>query len=101
MEEAVGLVGNNGGLLYFAGVHPSKLISIDPNLIHYRQILITGSSDYPLKFFDTSLKLISTKQVEIKPLISNIYSIEEGGKAFENSVNKAALKTVIKMFDEE
>jgi len=100
MEEAISLVANNGTLLYFAGVHPHKLISIDPNIIHYRQIAITGSSDYPLEYFETALNLISKKQVKIKPIISDIFPIREAKKAFENIVNKRALKTLIKMFDD-
>lgn len=100
MEDVVDLVGNNGTLLYFAGVHPHKLIGIDPNIIHYRQILITGSSDYPLEYFETALNLISKKQIQIRPIISDIFPIGEAEKAFENIVNKKALKTVIKMFDE-
>jgi len=99
MESAVNLVGNNGTLLYFAGVHPPKSIGIDPNLIHYRQITITGSSDYPLEFFETSLNLISTNQIKIKPMISDIFSIDDAKDAFENIVDQKALKTVIKMFD--
>lgn len=100
MEEALDLVGNNGTLMYFAGIHPNKPLNIDSNLIHYRQITITGSSDYPLELFNTSLKLISTGQVQIEPIVSDVFSINEGKEAFENSVNKTALKTIIKMFED-
>lgn len=99
MEDSIKLVGNNGTLLYFAGVHPPKMIGIDPNLLHYKQITITGSSDYPLEFFELAINLIIKGQIKIRPLVSDIFTIEEAKEAFENIVNKKALKTVIKMFD--
>lgn len=97
MEQSVELAGYNGTLLYFAGVHPPQNIGIDPNAIHYRQITITGSSDYPLEFFDLALKLISEKKVLIEPIISDIFTIHQAKEAFENAVNRKSLKTVIKM----
>lgn len=100
MEEVVELVGKNGTLMYFAGVHPSTPINIDPNLIHYRQITITGSSDYPLDLFEKSLGLIVSKKILVRPIISDIFEIDKANDAFMNSVNKRALKTVIKMFND-
>lgn len=97
MEDVVELVGKNGILMYFAGVHPPAPINIDPNLIHYRQITITGSSDYPLELFEKSLDLIASEKIKTKPIISDVISIDNAKDAFMNSVNKNALKTVIKM----
>lgn len=101
MEKSLEFVGNNGTIMYFAGVHPQTNIKMDPNLIHYRQITITGSSDYPLEYFELALNLIAKHQVDIKSLISNLYSLADVQEAFENAGDRKALKTVLKLFDEE
>jgi L-iditol 2-dehydrogenase len=57
-ESAFGLVGAGGCVNLFAGTYPPAKLAIDPNIIHYKQLWITGSYHYTPGGFRTALDLI-------------------------------------------
>lgn len=83
-------------LILFGGYHPGEKCEIDPNLIHYNQIWITGTSSCTLNHYQKALALITNKKVNLKPLISHKYSLNEIDKAFEAVINKDGIKVIIK-----
>jgi L-iditol 2-dehydrogenase len=96
-QQALEMVGKNGTINFFAGTHPPAILEVDPNLIHYKQIRLTGSSDYTPVHFETALQLITTKTIMIEPLISHILPLAQIREGFELVSRRRGLKVVIQM----
>lgn len=95
IEEALQMVGSDGVVNLFAGTYPPTKIEIDPNLIHYGQILLTGSYDYTPYMYETALKLISLGVVKTKPLISHTFPLAQLKEGFEAVQKRKGLKVII------
>ncbi|MGQ9494196.1 MAG: zinc-dependent alcohol dehydrogenase [Anaerolineae bacterium] len=95
--KALQLADVRGTINYFAGLYPPTEISVDPNLIHYRQLIVTGSHDYTPHHFRTAIKLIQHGMVQVSALITHVLPLERLVEAFELVVEKRGAKVVVKM----
>lgn len=80
----------------FGGYPQGEKSEIDPNLIHYNEIWITGASACTINHYQKALALITDRKINLKPLISHKYSLRQIDKAFETVINKNGIKVVIK-----
>lgn len=95
-NQALPALSVTGSLLLFAGIYPKQELRLDPNLIHYRELFITGSADYTPAEFGQALQLIEDKAVQIAPLISHVYPLAEIGQALATLAAGAGLKITVR-----
>ncbi|MBI5664058.1 MAG: alcohol dehydrogenase catalytic domain-containing protein [Nitrospirae bacterium] len=69
-------------------------VQIDMNQFVINEISLIGSRCGP---FQPAIKAIRSRQIDLYPLISNVYPIEEGLKAFQHASLKSALKVILKI----
>jgi L-iditol 2-dehydrogenase len=93
--QGLGMAGINGWVNVFAGTHPPSEMPMDPNLIHYRQLRVTGSHDYTPHHFTTALRLIRFGIVRVGPLISHRFMLDEVQEAFDTTAERRGLKTMV------
>lgn len=96
-QTAIEMAGICGTVNFFAGTYPPGEIPLDPNVIHYKQLVLTGSHDFTPHHFTTSLKLIQHGIVKVKPIISHVLPLEDMAHAFDIVSSREGLKVVIKM----
>jgi L-iditol 2-dehydrogenase len=96
LEQGIRMVGKQGTAIVFAGFHPSRDIKLDANLVHYGEICITGSSDFPMYLFPKALEMIDSRRVHVKSLISHTFSIERIGEGFRTALGLKGFKVVIR-----
>jgi L-iditol 2-dehydrogenase len=101
VRQALPQLGAGGRLLLFAGIYPKAELVLDPNLIHYRELLITGTSDYTSAEFVAALRLIQDGIVQIAPLITQVYPLAEIASALASVDAREGLKTVVRCSDLE
>jgi len=85
----------NARVNFFAGTYPPIDLALDPNLIHYRQLVLTGSHDYSPHQFSAALKLLSHRIVQVTPLISHRFALPDVREAFETTANRVGLKVIV------
>jgi L-iditol 2-dehydrogenase len=85
----------NGRVNFFAGFYPQVELPFDPNLVHYRQVLVTGSHDFTPHQFTTALKLIQYGIVQVGPLISHRFTLDGVRDAFELAAGRGGLKAMV------
>lgn len=85
----------NAWINFFAGTYPPTEIPVDPNLIHYQQLRVTGSHDFTPHHFTTALRLIQFGIVRVKPLISHRYELDQVRDAFETTAGRSGLKSIV------
>jgi L-iditol 2-dehydrogenase len=85
----------NAWVNLFAGTYPPMELPVDPNLIHYRQLRVTGSHDFTPYHFSTALKLIQHKIINVEPLISHRFELDLVRDAFETTAGRSGLKSMV------
>ena len=95
VEQAMGMVSTSGMVNLFASTYPATKVEIDPNVIHYRQIKLTGSFDSVPYQYGTALTLIGRGLVRTRPLISHTLPLEQLQNGFELLQGRKGLKIVI------
>jgi L-iditol 2-dehydrogenase len=96
-ETAFRLVGAGGCVNLFAGTYPPATVAIDPNLIHYKQLWVTGSYHYTPGGFRTALELIRRGDVQVSPLVSHRFPLDETAAAFETVTSRQGMKVMVQM----
>lgn len=97
VEQVLPLLAPGGRLNIFAGIYPRQEISIDPNLIHYGELVLTGSADSTPQDMQQALDLIEGGLVDTESLISHLLPLEELGRGFEMVKNTEGLKIMIEV----
>lgn len=85
------------GLISIVGISGEEY-PLNINSVVYFQLNIKGSFIYTYKDFFTAKKLLENELVEVEPLISHVFSLDEAAKGFEvMKSGKDCLKVLIKM----
>ena len=86
----------NGKLLFFGGLAESKkIVPINSNLIHYKQLRIQGCTKQSVGDYRLCAKLVNDKAIPLDLIVSESYSIENFEEALQNAIAAKGLKHVI------
>lgn len=98
LNLALRLVNKNGKIVIFSGIKNENLIPIDPNFIHYNQVSIFGSfSSSPANMIE-AMNLVNSKEINLKSLITNTYSLDKLKDAFLSAESYRGFKSTINRF---
>ncbi|MBI4790403.1 MAG: alcohol dehydrogenase catalytic domain-containing protein [Chloroflexi bacterium] len=95
--QAAECLGDGGRLNIFAGIYPVAPLPIDPNLIHYKELVLTGSADSTSQDMHAALHLIETGQVRVEELISHRLPLQQLPEGFEIVSKQQGLKVMIEI----
>ena len=97
MEQALDMAGIGAMVNFFAGIYPAIQIPFDPNLVHYKQLVLTGSHDFTPAHFRTALRFMEIGTVQVSPLISHVLALNETKQGFDIVAERKGLKVMISM----
>lgn len=97
VQAAVLPMMNYGGRVNFFGGIPAEKepVPIDTNIIHYRELLLTGSTRSSISQYRTTMGLIRDGFLDVKALITHRYVLGEACQAFKNAESAQGIKHVI------
>lgn len=95
LEQSLDYVKKGGRVVIFAGMPVGSKITIDPNTVHYKEIVLTGSSSSSAVNQAEVFRLLSSGKVDTKGMISGCFPLEEWRTAFEMKANYVGVKTII------
>jgi L-iditol 2-dehydrogenase len=85
-----------GGIINLFGGFPAESkLNIDPNLIHYSEVTVTGTFGFSHITFIKALQLIGAGKVNVKKLITHTFKIEQILEAVDVSASRKGLKVVL------
>ncbi|MEM2123503.1 MAG: zinc-binding dehydrogenase, partial [Candidatus Bathyarchaeia archaeon] len=94
-ELAVELAAKGGVINIFAATYPKRPMSIDPNMVHYKELKILGSFDHrPWNYYE-AMDLMIKNYEKIKGLIYPRFKLIDVNKAFETYGKKGAMKVAV------
>lgn len=83
-EQALELIAINGGINYFAGLPASKEeIKFNSNIVHYKQLRITGTTGASLRQFRRTVKLAENKELNLKRIVTKKIKLKDLEDIFE------------------
>lgn len=95
LEQSLDYVKKGGRVVIFAGMPVGSKITIDPNTIHYKEIILTGSSSSSAINQAEVFRLLSSGKVSTEGMISGCFPLEEWRTAFEMKANYVGVKTIM------
>ncbi len=103
MNLALKLVNKNGKIVLFSGIKNQNnenrmVINIDPNFIHYNQVSIFGSFSSTPNDMSEAMNIINFKEINLKSLITQEFSLYKIKDAFFTSESYKGLKSIINKF---
>jgi L-iditol 2-dehydrogenase len=95
-QIALELAAINGRIIFFGGLPPDKAhVSLNTNLIHYKQLEVTGTTRQSLSQYRRALRLVASGRINIKDLISSRTALEKIQSALDNISQARSLKSAI------
>jgi L-iditol 2-dehydrogenase len=95
-EEALQMAARSGRISFFGGLPKDKpTITLDSNLVHYRELAIVGANGSSPAHNKKALELIASGQVPVADLITHRLPLAELHDAIELVSSGAAIKVTI------
>jgi L-iditol 2-dehydrogenase len=98
IDLALKVAGKNSLISLFAGVSKNNTLRIDPNLLHYNQITLSGSFSSTPKLMKNAMDLVHEQKINLRRLVTHTFSLDEIDKAFSITEGYNGLRSVINSF---
>jgi L-iditol 2-dehydrogenase len=90
------LMNYGGRVNFFGGIPASKQpVPIDTNLVHYKELYLTGSTRSSIAQFRKTLEFVSQGLVDVNSIITHRYPLNDILTAFESVKQTMGIKHVI------
>ncbi|MDD3138790.1 MAG: zinc-binding dehydrogenase, partial [Lachnospiraceae bacterium] len=97
-QSAIEIAANYGRICFFGGLpEDKKMVLLNSNLIHYKQLIVTGTTRASLLQFKESLGFVTSGIIDVKKLITKKVSLENIAEGFEAAKRAEGLKNVVEM----
>ena len=94
-EDAIKMVRHRGYVNLFGGLKNQPPLTIDSNLIHYKECFVMGSHGSLPRHHETAVDLIAEGRISAKHYISKVFPLERIGEAFAFHESRQGLKTIV------
>jgi L-iditol 2-dehydrogenase len=94
--DSLEMMAINGRVNFFGGLPASKeIVGINTNLVHYKQLILTGSVRSSLSQFRKTLDFISSGILNVKDLITEKVMLDNINKGIELATKAEGLKNIV------
>ena len=85
-----------GHVSFFAGFPAGAMAQIDPNLVHYRELTISGSANATLSDYAAAVQALSSGRIDLSSLITHEFALRDVSAALEAVRTRAGLKVAVR-----
>jgi L-iditol 2-dehydrogenase len=94
--QCVEVLAHHGRVNFFGGLPKgNEGTKIDANLVHYRELVLTGTTGQTVHDYRTAMGLIASGKVDVGPLASEIFPLRDIQEAFKMARSKSNLRTMV------
>lgn len=95
-KQCLEVMGYHGRVNFFGGLpKDAEMTQLNANLIHYRELTITGTTGQTVKEYRTAVELVANKSLAVSDLISKKFSLDNMVEAVEYARSQQGLKTLV------
>ncbi len=96
-EESLELISRRGRINFFGGLPKGQdVISINSNIIHYKNVILTGTTGQSLAQYRKAMDIASSKKLDLSKLITERFELKQAEEAFKKAVLETTLKVIFK-----
>lgn len=95
VDDAIGLARPGGAVNVFARITGGGRAEIDANAVHYRQVMISGSSNLRRRDYRAAVELITGGLVDTAALVTHRFALTDIDDAIEAVAARDALKVAV------
>lgn len=93
--QALALAAIGGRVNYFAGFPRDSTAVMDPNLIHYRELVVTGGSNARRADVVQAVRLLSSGALDVGDLVSHTFPLDDLDEAVAAVRQRRGLKVAV------
>lgn len=94
-ESSLELTAINGRIMFFGGLPAGTKVNLDTNLIHYKQLVVSGTTRASMIQFRNTLNLIANNIIEVESLVTESFNIKDFKSALDRAAKGIGLKNEI------
>jgi L-iditol 2-dehydrogenase len=79
----------------FGGLPKQSMINIPSYLTHYKEVSLVGTSGFRTKDYRLASRLINEKKINLEPVLSSVFHLDQVGEAIEQAEQQNILKAMI------
>jgi threonine dehydrogenase-like Zn-dependent dehydrogenase len=95
VEQAMPLFARGGWLCLYGSIHPKGLAQIDPNYVHYNEIVVTGTYSHTRHSFRQAVSLISAGLIDLHHFINKRVPFPNVLEGFQLAVQPGHYRVVM------
>lgn len=95
LADALGIVRLGGRVNAFAGFPSGATAEIDPNLIHYRELTVTGAANSRRSDYRDAVQLIADGAIDVGRLVTHRFPLDQAVEAIEASASGDGIKVAV------
>lgn len=96
-SQAVHLAAAGGRVLFFGGLPKDRpKIELDTNLVHYKELIVAGTTASSLEDCRRAAELVSSGQLNVDWMVSDVCSLDQFATAVGKVQDASALKVVVR-----
>ena len=94
--DAIHMAKNRAYVNFFGGLpKDASLVTLDTNIIHYKELFITGAHGAMPIHHTRAVELIASGRIDVKPFITHNFPLEEIMEAFAMAEGHSGLRVVV------
>ncbi|GHU62409.1 alcohol dehydrogenase [Clostridia bacterium] len=94
--DALLMAKNRGRVNLFGGLPAGSKVELETNLIHYKELIVSGAHGSVPRHHRLAIELISSGKLDIQSFISHRFSLDEVNEAFRIAESKEGLRVIVK-----
>ena len=83
----------------FGGMPTGTMLDVSADQVHYKRVTVLGTSGFRSVDVQTAADMIKGHSIDLKPLVTHRFSVEEAQAAFEMAQQPNALKVMMENRD--
>lgn len=96
-KDALQMAKNRARINFFGGLPKDKeMVSLNTNVIHYKELFITGAHGAMPIHHKKALDLIASDTIDVTPFISRMYSLDDVEEAFAFAEGHEGMRVIVK-----
>ena len=85
-----------GHISFFAGFPAGATAQVDPNLVHYRELTVSGSANATLDDYASAVDMLSTGSIDLSQLVTHEFALSDVSQALDAVRTRAGLKIAVR-----
>ena len=85
-----------GHISFFAGFPAGATAQVDPNLVHYRELTLSGSANATPEDYASAVDMLSTGSVDLSQLLTHEFALSDVSSALDAVRTRAGLKIAVR-----